>query len=387
MSAPTSKRSFWTRRRKPAKRSPRPGQRERHAELRVELVDGPVGLDPRVRLRHAAHVAEVGLAVVAEARVDAREIDRHGALATVTSRPFRVGGKGKPVRIRRGPATVTGDARRIRATVPQRGTGRRDRVEPGSQETFLRPSPFRDPRGKGVGHEEDLHRCARGAPRTGARRARGRGERDRARRRRGADAGAAERRRDDRDPVVKDGTNACAGTSALGALDRAVAGDWAAYWGGAGFGYAVETIKGETHNDPFPADPAQYWSFWVNYRYQDQGLCGTELQEGDDVLMFVDCFSQTNACAAQIPLRISGVPATVAPGQTVTVRLEEFTTSYDPRHVHDDHHAGAGRGRHGQRRRPDRRRPAPTAPPSWRSPRPGRSRSRRPSPAACAPRR
>ena len=130
-------------------------------------------------------------------------------------------------------------------------------------------------------------------------------------------------------PVVKDGTNSCSGTSALGALDRAVAGDWAGYWGGAGLGYAVETIKGETHNDPFPADPAQYWSFWVNYRYQDQGLCGTELQEGDDVLMFVDCFSQTNACSSQTPLRISDVPATVAPGQPFSVRLEEFTTSYD----------------------------------------------------------
>ena len=132
------------------------------------------------------------------------------------------------------------------------------------------------------------------------------------------------------DPVVKDGTNACTGTSALGALDRAVGGDWGGSWFGAGFGYSVETIKGETHNDPFPADPARYWSFWVNYRYQDQGLCGTELQEGDDVLMFVDCFSSTNACTAQVPLRISGVPGTVAPGQPISVKLEEFTTAFDP---------------------------------------------------------
>ncbi len=131
-------------------------------------------------------------------------------------------------------------------------------------------------------------------------------------------------------PVVKDGTNSCTGTSALGALDRAVAGDWAGYWAGADLGYAVDTIKGETHNDPVPADPAQYWSFWVNYRYQDRGLCSTELQEGDDVLMFVDCFSQTNACSSQTPLRISDVPATVAPGRPFSVRLEEFTTSYDP---------------------------------------------------------
>ena len=47
------------------------------AELRVELVDRAVGLDPRVRLGHAPHVAEVGLPAVAEPRVDAREIDRH----------------------------------------------------------------------------------------------------------------------------------------------------------------------------------------------------------------------------------------------------------------------------------------------------------------------
>ena len=69
-------------------------QRERDAELRVELVDRPVGLDPRMRLRHPAHVAEVGLPVVAEARVDAGQVHGHGALATVTSRPFRVGGQG-----------------------------------------------------------------------------------------------------------------------------------------------------------------------------------------------------------------------------------------------------------------------------------------------------
>ena len=65
------------------------GHRERDADLRVELVDGAVGLDPRVRLGHPAHVAEMRLAVVAEARVDAGQIDGHGASRTVTSRPIR----------------------------------------------------------------------------------------------------------------------------------------------------------------------------------------------------------------------------------------------------------------------------------------------------------
>lgn len=131
--------------------------------------------------------------------------------------------------------------------------------------------------------------------------------------------------------VTKNGTDACTGTSALGALNQAVGGDWNGPWGGPGFGYAVETIRGETHNDPFPADPARYWSFWVNYSFQQQGLCGTELQEGDDVLMFVDCYSDpaNNFCSALTPLRIGGVPGNVAPGAPVTVRVEEFTVAYD----------------------------------------------------------
>ena len=70
------------------------GQRERDAELRVELVDGAVGLDPRVGLGHPAHVPEVRLAVVAQAGVDAREVDGHGLRLTVTSRPVKVGGQG-----------------------------------------------------------------------------------------------------------------------------------------------------------------------------------------------------------------------------------------------------------------------------------------------------
>ena len=126
MSAPTSNRSFWTRA-QPV-RVGHVGDRQREADLRVELVDRAVGLDPRVRLGHPAHVAEVGLAVVAEAGVDAGEIHGHAARRTVTSRPTRVGGSGKPVRDRRGPATVTGDAERERlraaATGPPRAAGK-----------------------------------------------------------------------------------------------------------------------------------------------------------------------------------------------------------------------------------------------------------------------
>src|SRR5215217_4084426 len=69
--------------------------------------------------------------------------------------PSRVGGSGKPVRNRRGPATVTGDAGRVRlraaATGPPRRPGKARFGRPGSQETSLRP-PSRKPSWKGVAH-------------------------------------------------------------------------------------------------------------------------------------------------------------------------------------------------------------------------------------------
>jgi hypothetical protein len=55
------------------------GHGEGDAELGVQLVDVAVRLDARVRLAHPAHVAQVGLAAVAEARVDAGQVHRHRA--------------------------------------------------------------------------------------------------------------------------------------------------------------------------------------------------------------------------------------------------------------------------------------------------------------------
>jgi hypothetical protein len=127
--------------------------------------------------------------------------------------------------------------------------------------------------------------------------------------------------------VLVEGTHSCSGTGAAGALFKATGGDIAGEWGSVGF--QLLTIKGETHDEPYPADPSHYWSFWVNYTYQDQGLCTTELQDGDEVLMFVDCFSMTEKCAPVTPLRLSGVPASAAPGVPFTVKVEEFATKWD----------------------------------------------------------
>ena len=125
-------------------------------------------------------------------------------------------------------------------------------------------------------------------------------------------------------PAGRPGQPTCSGTSALGALNLATGGDWNGTYD-TGFGdYLVDTVRGERWYDAFPADPSRYWSFWINYRSASTGLCGAELQPQDEVLLFADCFSATNVCSSSLPLRLSGVPATASPGQSVTVRVEQF---------------------------------------------------------------
>jgi hypothetical protein len=103
-----------------------------------------------------------------------------------------------------------------------------------------------------------------------------------------------------------------------------VGGDLGGTWGGQGF--ELKRVKSETQTSASGADPARYWSFWVNYTHMTVGLCdpGFELQEGDDVIILVDCYSAIDACDPAQPLRLRNVPPTVAPGQTVTVRVDEY---------------------------------------------------------------
>lgn len=81
-------------------------------------------------------------------------------------------------------------------------------------------------------------------------------------------------------PVVKDGEHGCSGTSAAGALELATKGRWTAAYN-ASFGYFLTGVGGVT---PSGSD---YWTVWVNGRSSMTGLCDTELQDGDEVLLFV----------------------------------------------------------------------------------------------------
>jgi hypothetical protein len=123
--------------------------------------------------------------------------------------------------------------------------------------------------------------------------------------------------------VSKDGTHSCPGTSAIGALDTGTAGDWGGNWS---FGsQVVETIKSETHAFDANASANYYWTFWLNYAYQNQGACDTELQAGDEVLFFPDCFGD---CPTAAPLRLE-LPATAVFGESIKAKVTEYSVSFD----------------------------------------------------------
>ena len=151
--------------------------------------------------------------------------------------------------------------------------------------------------------------------------------------------------RTDTTPINKDGNPAhiCSGTGAAGALEKATGGDWSGPWFD-GLGYAVNTIKGETHAFPAP----EYFSLWINNRSAGEGVCGTttELQQGDDVLFFVDrCVAHpvTFLCTNPpvLPLGLS-VPRTVAPNTPFEVSVVEYAPSGTPSPVAGATVTGAG---------------------------------------------
>ena len=119
--------------------------------------------------------------------------------------------------------------------------------------------------------------------------------------------------------VGKPGQPTCAGNSALGALDSVTGGDWDGPHF-AGLGYALETLKGETH----AASTSSYWAFWINHNYSNLGVCDQPVSDGDDLLFVPECYAA--GCVPSSPLRLSGVPAVIAPDTTVVVKVEAYTS-------------------------------------------------------------
>ena len=130
----------------------------------------------------------------------------------------------------------------------------------------------------------------------------------------------------DATPVVKDANieHSCSGASAAGALQLATGGSWGGEWF-SGFGYSAETILGETHAFEPGAAANYFWSYWLDNKASSVGICEGELQAGQSILFFPECFSETGACPAPPnPLGISA-PTVAERGAPIGVTV----TSYD----------------------------------------------------------
>jgi hypothetical protein len=127
-----------------------------------------------------------------------------------------------------------------------------------------------------------------------------------------------------------DPAEGCSSTSAGGALDRATGGDWDGPWSSGFASYSVERIRGESH----PFSGSDYYSLWRNNRAVTTSLCAAELQQGDEVLFFVDrCenpqppdYLCQNDPVLPLGLQAPAGGRTDAPSQVTVVR-------YDPQGV------------------------------------------------------
>src|SRR4029077_11819372 len=126
-------------------------------------------------------------------------------------------------------------------------------------------------------------------------------------------------------PVVKDGNPAdsCTGTSAAGALQLATGGNWNGQWF-SGLGYSVETIEGQS----FPFTQPYYWNFWLDDKPATTGICEAELNPGDSILFYPECFSTTSGVcpASPNPLGIEA-PTVAAVGTPVTATVTSYASA------------------------------------------------------------
>jgi len=130
-------------------------------------------------------------------------------------------------------------------------------------------------------------------------------------------------------PILKDGTDPCAADSVGGALTASPIGtNWAAPF--TSYGYFLSGIKGEAPSGD------DYWTIWVNHKSSMNGVCdggsSAGLQQGDDVLLFVDTCHVGPApdylCTNDpvLPLAVSA-PTTAAPGAPFTVTVTRYDQS------------------------------------------------------------
>lgn len=123
------------------------------------------------------------------------------------------------------------------------------------------------------------------------------------------------------------GGGPCSSTSLGGALQLATGGSWGGRTDAQG--QRVETVLGETHllGAEFSG---VFWSLYLNDKPLSTGACNTELQTGDEVLVYAACGDPTaTVCIAGEPLDLKA-PAVVRAGVPFSASVAEVTTVFNP---------------------------------------------------------
>ncbi|HEY3969965.1 MAG TPA: hypothetical protein VGL79_01080 [Solirubrobacteraceae bacterium] len=128
-------------------------------------------------------------------------------------------------------------------------------------------------------------------------------------------------------PVAKaeSPTDTCPGTSALGALQLATAGNWSGPWEAEFNQYSIYTIEGETHEFEASSNANYYWSFWLDNKEATLGACAAELQAGDQALFFPACYGAACPTPEPTPLAIEA-PTSANAGEQVNVTVEQYNS-------------------------------------------------------------
>jgi hypothetical protein len=118
--------------------------------------------------------------------------------------------------------------------------------------------------------------------------------------------------------------NTCSGTSAARALEVATGATWTGTYFSSFGDYEVNSILGELH----PASPTDgsFWEFWIDDAPATVGICQQQLNPGDQILFFPQCFGASGCPAGYLPPDVLGLsaPSTVQSGAAFTASVVSY---------------------------------------------------------------
>ncbi len=127
------------------------------------------------------------------------------------------------------------------------------------------------------------------------------------------------------DPVA---ARTCPGTSAARALELATGSIWSGTYFTSFGDYQVDSILGEAH--PTGPSDGSYWAFWVDNAPAQVGICQQQLDPGDQILFFPDCFGSCPAGFVSPDVLAVNAPAAVQSGTPFTAGVVSYPNAGGP---------------------------------------------------------